>query len=143
MTKFLACALLFVSNAASANPPVTSLDARVAAAASDAMKRTGAQGIAIATIANGQVQSVQAFGKRNAKGDPLTPDTIMYGASLTKAVFGYYAAQLAAEASSISMHRSAPCYRSLSPHLEILTLMAIGVISKGMSGGGRSPLGLS
>jgi CubicO group peptidase (beta-lactamase class C family) len=37
---------------------------------------------------------VQSYGIRNAKGDPLTPDTIMYGASLTKTVFAYTVMQL-------------------------------------------------
>lgn len=60
-----------------------------------AMAETGARGLAIAIIDRGKVKSVQAFGARNAKGEPLTPDTIMYGASLTKAVFGYHVAMLA------------------------------------------------
>lgn len=62
-----------------------------------AMKETGAKGLAIAVIENGKVQSVRAFGVRNAAGVPLTTDTVMYGASLTKAVFGYLATQLAQE----------------------------------------------
>lgn len=61
------------------------------------MARTGAQGLAIATIANGNVRNVQAFGSRNARGESLNADAVMYGASLTKAVFGHYAAQLATE----------------------------------------------
>lgn len=71
--------------------------AQVTVAAQRAMTETGAQGLAIAVIDGGKVASVQAFGARNAKGDPLTPDTVMYGASITKAVFGYLVAQLAAE----------------------------------------------
>lgn len=66
-------------------------------AATEAMTRTGAKGLAIAVIDRGRVSHVRAYGVRNAKGDPLTTDTVMYGASLTKAVFGYLAAQLAAE----------------------------------------------
>lgn len=69
----------------------------VAVAARKAMAETGAKGLAIALIANGKVTSVQSFGVRNAAGDPLTSDTVMYGASLTKAVFGYLTTQLAAE----------------------------------------------
>ncbi|HEY0596036.1 serine hydrolase domain-containing protein [Sphingopyxis sp.] len=61
----------------------------IARTAQKAMAATGARGLAIATIDSGKVVSVQAFGERNAKGDPLTPQTIMYGASLTKAVFAY------------------------------------------------------
>jgi CubicO group peptidase (beta-lactamase class C family) len=69
----------------------------VALAARDAMTATGARGLAIAVIDGGRVASVQAFGHRNAAGDPLTPDTVMYGASLTKAVVGYLTVQLAQE----------------------------------------------
>lgn len=53
------------------------------------MARTGAQGMAVAVIDDGRVVHVNAYGKRNAKGDPLTTDTVMYGASLTKTVFAY------------------------------------------------------
>ncbi|WP_213979323.1 serine hydrolase domain-containing protein [Sphingomonas sp. dw_22] len=69
----------------------------VDAAARAAMADTGARGLAIATIDGGKVRTVRTWGARNANGDPLTPDTVMYGASLTKAVFGYFVTQLAAE----------------------------------------------
>lgn len=62
-----------------------------------AMKETGAKGLAIAVIEDGKVKSVRAFGSRNGSGAPLTVDTVMYGASLTKAVFGYLVTQLAQE----------------------------------------------
>jgi CubicO group peptidase (beta-lactamase class C family) len=42
----------------------------------------------------GKVTCVHAYGIRNAKGDPLTTDTVMYGASLTKTVFAYTVMQL-------------------------------------------------
>lgn len=71
--------------------------ARLDAAVKLAMRETGARGMAVATIDKGRVASVQAYGARNAAGDPLTTDTILYGASLTKAVFGYLATRLAAE----------------------------------------------
>lgn len=61
------------------------------------MARTGAQGLAIATIRNGAVTQVRTWGKRNAQGEPLTPETVMYGASLTKAVFAYTVMQLVEE----------------------------------------------
>ncbi len=67
----------------------------VAALACETMEASGAQGLAIAVIDAGEVRSVQTFGARNAKGEPLTPRTIMYGASLTKAVFGYWTAMQA------------------------------------------------
>lgn len=72
-------------------------DAAIAKTAKQAMTATGARGLAIATIDKGKVVSVQAFGERNAKGDPLTPQTIMYGASLTKAVFAYAVLRLVDE----------------------------------------------
>lgn len=65
--------------------------------AAQAMAQTGAQGLAIAVTEPGRVIAQGSWGKRNAKGDPLQPDTIMYGASLTKSAFGYYVYQLAAE----------------------------------------------
>lgn len=70
---------------------------RIAASARSAMADTGAKGLAIAVIDNGRVKSVQTFGLRNAAGDPLAADTIMYGASLTKAVFSYYVMMLVDE----------------------------------------------
>ncbi len=41
-----------------------------------------------------RVAYVQAYGIRNAAGDPLTTDTVMYGASLTKTVMAYTALTL-------------------------------------------------
>jgi CubicO group peptidase (beta-lactamase class C family) len=68
--------------------------ARVQAFAKAATTQTGARGLAVAVIDNGRVASVQAFGERNARGDPLTVDTVMYGASLTKTLFAYTVMQL-------------------------------------------------
>lgn len=65
--------------------------------AREAMAETGAKGLAIAVIDDGHPVSIQAFGIRNANGEPLTTQTIMYGASLTKAVFAYYVLQLVDE----------------------------------------------
>lgn len=70
---------------------------RVAELAKSAMNETGANGLAIAVVEDGKVTSAQAFGDRNAKRESLTADTIMYGASLTKAVFAYTVMQLAEE----------------------------------------------
>lgn len=53
------------------------------------MEHTGAKGLAIAVIDRGKVIYVKAYGVRNAKGEPLRTDTIMYAASLTKALFAY------------------------------------------------------
>jgi CubicO group peptidase (beta-lactamase class C family) len=70
------------------NPPA--IDAEV----SKLMTRTHANGMAIAIIDHGKVGYVHSYGIRNAKGDPLTTDTVMYGASLTKTVFAYTVMQL-------------------------------------------------
>jgi len=58
------------------------------------MTETHANGMAVAVIDHGKVGYVQAYGIRNAKGDPLTTDTVMYGASVTKMVFAYTVMQL-------------------------------------------------
>jgi CubicO group peptidase (beta-lactamase class C family) len=58
------------------------------------MTRNNAKGMAVAVIDRGKVDYVHAYGIRNAKGDPLTADTVMYGASLTKTVFAYTVMQL-------------------------------------------------
>jgi CubicO group peptidase (beta-lactamase class C family) len=70
---------------------------RVAVLAKAAMAETKARGLAVAVIDGGKIASVQVFGERNSKGQPLTTDTVMYGASLTKAVFAYTVMQLVEE----------------------------------------------
>jgi CubicO group peptidase (beta-lactamase class C family) len=81
-----------------AQPAVARVSAeKVDAAARDAMRRTGARGLAMAVIENGKPVFVRAWGHRNAAGDPLQADTVMYGASLTKAVFAYTVMQLVEE----------------------------------------------
>lgn len=58
------------------------------------MSHTGGRGMAVAVIDHGKVGYVQSYGIRNAGGDPLTTNTVMYGASLTKTVFAYTVMQL-------------------------------------------------
>lgn len=58
------------------------------------MNGTNAKGMAVAVIDHGKVIYVHSYGIRNANGDPLTTDTVMYGASLTKTVFAYTVMQL-------------------------------------------------
>lgn len=70
-----------------------SIDAEVA----KAMAETGSKGFALATIENGKVGIVRTYGARNAKGDPLTPGTVMYVASITKVAFAYTVLQLVDE----------------------------------------------
>jgi CubicO group peptidase (beta-lactamase class C family) len=71
-------------------PAGPAIDAEV----SKIMTATHANGMAVAVIDHGKVGYVRAYGIRNAKEDPLTTDTIMYGASLTKMVFAYTVMQL-------------------------------------------------
>jgi CubicO group peptidase (beta-lactamase class C family) len=63
----------------------------------EAMQRTGARGLALAVIHDGKVDFVHSWGHRNAAGEPLGTETVMYGASLTKAVFAYTVMQLIEE----------------------------------------------
>jgi CubicO group peptidase (beta-lactamase class C family) len=93
----LALLLPFVLSAVPAHARSLPDKAAIAATARQAMSATGSRGLAIAVIDKGKVVSVQTFGDRNAKGDPLTPQTIMYGASLTKLVFAYSVLRLADE----------------------------------------------
>lgn len=54
-------------------------------------------GIAVAVIDGGKVVDTGAWGIRNERKEPLTTETVMYGASLTKAVFAYTVMQLVEE----------------------------------------------
>jgi CubicO group peptidase (beta-lactamase class C family) len=76
--------------AAQVIPSGSAIDAEVG----NIMTRTHAHGMAVAVIDHGRVMYVHAYGDRNAKGEPLTPDTVMYGASLTKTVFAWTVLQL-------------------------------------------------
>ncbi len=71
----------------------TSVDAEAARA----LAETGAQGLAVAVVEDGRPTYVRAYGVRNVKGEPLTHDSIMYGASITKAAFAYMVMQLVEE----------------------------------------------
>ena len=90
LDRALTLAKQAISKSASTPPDLKAIADR-------AMTSTGAKGLAIAVIEGGQVQAVGAFGHRNARGQPLTTNTVMYGASLTKAVFAYTVMQLAEE----------------------------------------------
>jgi CubicO group peptidase (beta-lactamase class C family) len=90
LAAVLCASCLPLSAAAQTIPSGSAIDAEV----SKIMTRTGAKGMAVAVIDHGKVGYVQAYGSRNAKSDPLTTDTVMYGASLTKTVFAYTVMQL-------------------------------------------------
>lgn len=73
------------------------LGVRIDREARRAMRETGGRGLALAVVERGRPVLVRAWGVRNAAGDPLRTDTIMYGASITKAVFAYTVMQLVDE----------------------------------------------
>jgi CubicO group peptidase (beta-lactamase class C family) len=77
-----------------AKPPSIPASAAIDTKVAEAMKSTGGKGLAIAVIDDGKVAYVKTYGVRNAAGDPLQSDTVMYGASLTKTVFAYTVMQL-------------------------------------------------
>lgn len=73
-------------------------EAAIAPAIERLMQRERVQGMAVAMIEDGKVSQVRAFGRRSAQPDqPLTINTVMYGASLTKAAFSYMVLQLVDE----------------------------------------------
>jgi CubicO group peptidase (beta-lactamase class C family) len=76
------------------SPDAPAIDAEAARL----MQRENVQGLALAVIEDGTVVHVAAYGQRNAKsGLPLTSDTVMYGASLTKTAFAHLVLQLVDE----------------------------------------------
>lgn len=86
--------LPMVVSAAPAPPPLPS-PTRIDAEAQRLMQSAHARGMALAVIDGGKVVHVAAYGERNAAGEPLRTDTVMYAASLTKMAFGHLVAQLA------------------------------------------------
>ena len=62
------------------------------------MRGADVQGLALAVIKDGRVAHVAAYGRRNVERNlPLTSDTIMYGASLTKTAVAFLVLQLVDE----------------------------------------------
>lgn len=90
LKPILAAALLLAS--AAPNP-----SDRIDAAVRAGIASTGAKGLAVAYVENGKLVFQRSYGARNAAGDPLDADTIMYGASLTKMVFAQAVVLLARE----------------------------------------------
>lgn len=118
LAHFLAALLAFLllaplpamaqASANAASPPLpdgAALDAEVARL----MALTRARGLALAVIDQGRVVHLKAYGERNADGDPLLTDTVMYGASLTKAAFAYTVMQLV-EAGKLELDRPISAY---------------------------------
>jgi len=91
-------AVLFLAFGVSAEAGgATRTAAEIDAEVARVMAGTGAKGLALAFIEDGQVSYVKSYGVRNAAAEPLKTDTIMYGASLTKAAFAYMVMQLVEE----------------------------------------------
>lgn len=88
LTRFAGLLAALPLLSALAQPAMPTSEA-IAAEAARLMAATQAQGLAVAVVDDGQVVHVGAYGKRNAAGEPLLVDTVMYGASLTKTVFGF------------------------------------------------------
>jgi CubicO group peptidase (beta-lactamase class C family) len=86
----LAAVVLPIVAGAQTIPSNEAIDQKVAAI----MASTHANGMSVAVVDHGKVGYVQAYGIRDAKGDKLNVDTMMYGASLTKTVFAYTVMQL-------------------------------------------------
>jgi CubicO group peptidase (beta-lactamase class C family) len=90
--NFICLAALTLLSACATAPPRLDVEAQ------RLMARESVQGLALAIIEEGQVVKVAAYGQRNvARKLPLTTDTIMYGASLTKTAFAYMVMQLVDE----------------------------------------------
>jgi len=91
---------------ASSVPTAADIDAEVRRL----MAREDVKGMAVAVIDNGEVVHVAAYGQRNVERNlPLQTDTIMYGASVTKAAFAYMVMQLVDEG-RIDLDRSIADY---------------------------------
>ena len=90
--------LILAGCATSPNPPYTLDAGKIDVEAKRLMKREGVQGMALAVLEGGKVAHVAAYGRRSVERDlPLTTETIMYGASLTKTAFAYMVLQLVDE----------------------------------------------
>jgi CubicO group peptidase (beta-lactamase class C family) len=87
------CLALWWVAASAAVPSAERIDAEV----KRLLQGAQVQGLTVAVVDDGQVAYTRAFGRRNAHGDPLEGQTVMYGASLTKAVFAYTVLQLVDE----------------------------------------------
>ena len=98
MRLFAALALFALIACATSPAPSVPSGAAIDAEALRLMAAEDVKGMAVAVIDNGQVVHVAAYGHRNVERNlPLQTDTIMYGASVTKAAFAYMVMQLVDE----------------------------------------------
>ncbi|MEO8061926.1 MAG: serine hydrolase domain-containing protein [Pseudomonadota bacterium] len=100
----LATLVVLLASSAAAAAPVKRLDeaaltpASIDAAVNELMKTSRVPGLGLALINDGQVVWERAYGQRDLRRKlPLQTDTVMYGASLTKATFAYFVMQLVDE----------------------------------------------
>lgn len=105
----LIAAIVWLPTVLQAQPPRQTEVAAIDTAVRRAMARTGTRGLALGVIEDGRVVLVRTWGHRNAAGALLEPNTIMYGASLTKSVFAYTVMQLVDEG-RIGLDRSIADY---------------------------------
>jgi CubicO group peptidase (beta-lactamase class C family) len=100
LVKALTLAAAIATLAACATAPAKQLpsESAIDAEARRLMTTQDVKGMALAVIDHGKVVHVAAFGMRNVEKQlPLTTDTVMYGASLTKATVAYMVMQLVDE----------------------------------------------
>ena len=100
----MAAALLLADVAVAAVQELELLDGRrlslelVDALVTEAMHTREVPGLGVALIHDGRVAFAKSYGQRSLDPPlPLTNDTVMYGASLTKATFAYFLMQLVDE----------------------------------------------
>ena len=93
----LGLAAVLGSGMAEAKPMTPKRAAAIDAAVAAGMARVGSKGLTLAVVEDGKVVLTRAFGLRTNAGAPLETTSIMYGASLTKAVFAYTVMRLADE----------------------------------------------
>lgn len=97
MAKGLAIAATLVLTSCASVPKAPSAS-EIDRIATSLMRETGTQGLGLAIIEEGKVAYVKSYGLRDiAAGKPLTADTVMYGASLTKFLFSAMVMQLVDE----------------------------------------------
>lgn len=93
----MALALAVMAAGADARQMTPPRAAAIDAAVQAGMARVGAKGLALAVVEDGKVVLTRAYGLRTNAGAPLGSGSIMYGASLTKAVFAYTVMRLVDE----------------------------------------------
>ena len=136
LTTLAAITAAIAPAATVAKPMTPARAATIDAAVRSGMARTGTQGMAIAVIENGRVVMVRSYGIRDRSGAPLQPDTDMYAASLTKALFALHRrAPGAGGQDRLGRPRSQPCCLSRYRSMATSTDTGTGATWRGTSGG--------